>query len=129
MKRFGGSVERQARALSRAPFGLRGLTLAPVLQTKASMRSTPWCGSSAHRYGRIERFARFQNPEAEHQKLAHRSDDDLLAIEAAPGLQPGHQRDDRGIISHRRHGRHIKRSAKNGVADLADTCHSIDGCS
>jgi hypothetical protein len=28
MKRFGNSVGRQARALSRAPFGLRGLTLA-----------------------------------------------------------------------------------------------------
>src|SRR5262249_61578311 len=28
MKHFGGSVGRQARALPRAPFGLRGLTLA-----------------------------------------------------------------------------------------------------
>src|SRR5207342_2575119 len=29
------------------------------------------------------------------QQLAHRCDDNLLGIEAAPGLQPGHQRDDR----------------------------------
>jgi hypothetical protein len=129
MKRFGSSVGRQARALPRAPFGLRGLTLAA-----ASKRGPP-CDrrlavvSLAHRFGRVERFARFQNPEAEDQKLAHCSDDNLLAIEPAPGLQSRHQRGDRGIISHRRHGRHIKRSAKNGVADLGDTCHSIDGCS
>jgi hypothetical protein len=59
------------------------------------MRSTPCCGSPAHRYGRIERFAGFQNPEAQHQQLAHRCHDNLLGIKAAPGLQPGHQRDDR----------------------------------
>jgi hypothetical protein len=47
------------------------------------MRSTSCCGSPAHRYGGVERRARFQNPEAEYQKLAHGSDDNLLAIEAA----------------------------------------------
>jgi hypothetical protein len=67
MKRFGGSVGRQARALPRAPFGLRGLSLA------AASKQGPPCdrrlavASLAHRFGRVERFARFQNPEAEDQ--------------------------------------------------------------
>ena len=61
------------------------------------MRSTPRCGSTAHRYRRIEWFTRFQNTEAQHQQLTHRSHDNLLGFEAAPGLQPRHQRDDRGL--------------------------------
>jgi hypothetical protein len=36
--------------------------------------------STAHRYRRIERSACFQHSEAQHQKLAHRSHDNLLGL-------------------------------------------------
>src|SRR6202163_2136553 len=87
----------------RAPLRAAGLDPRLCLQPRLSMRSTPRCGSTANRYRRIEWFARFQNTEAQHQQLTHRSHDNLLGFEAAPGLQPRHQSDDRGVISHRPH--------------------------
>jgi transposase len=65
------------------------------------MRSTPRCGSTAHRYRRIEWFARFQNTEAQHQQLTHRSHDNLLGFEAAPELQPRHQSESRDYTAWR----------------------------
>jgi hypothetical protein len=58
--------------------------------------------------------------------ITHRSHDNLLGLEATSGLQPSQQRDDRRIISHSRHGRHVKRGAKNRVADLGDVIRSMD---
>jgi hypothetical protein len=88
-------------ARCRAPLRAAGLDPRRRLQPRASMRSTPWCGSAAHRYRRIERLTCFQNTEAQHQQLAHCRHDDLFGIEATSGFQPSHQCGDRGIMSHR----------------------------
>ena len=85
----------------RAPLRAAGLDSRLCLQPRLSMRLTPRCGSTAHRDRRIEWFTRFQNTEAQHQQLTHRSHNNLLGFEAATGLQPRHQGDDRGVISHR----------------------------
>jgi hypothetical protein len=116
------------RAAAR-PFGLRGLTPA-----SASNRGPP-----CERYLDVAQqpiaiagskgLPVFRTPKHSTNSFAHRSRDNLLGFEAALGLQPSHQRDDCGIISHGRHGRHVKRSAKNGVANLGDACRPIDGCS
>src|ERR1700692_2340188 len=67
----------------RAPLRAAGLDPRLCLQPRLSMRSTPRCGSTAHRYRRIEWFARFQDAEAQHQQLTHRGHDNLLRFEAA----------------------------------------------
>jgi hypothetical protein len=77
---------RQARALRRAPFGLRELDPRLHLQPRVLHAIDALMWLSSHRYRRVEGFACFQHTEAEHQQLAHRSHDNLHIAERAAGV-------------------------------------------
>jgi hypothetical protein len=96
----------QARALMRAPDGLRGLTTAfrsNLCSPCDRRQAVAWhAGSFTHRHRRVEFLAGLQHAEAKHQELAHGSDHNLLSLEAPLSLEPIDQSNDRWVVTHRR---------------------------
>jgi hypothetical protein len=101
----------QARALSRAPDGLRGLTAAPRSNrcSPCDRRQTVACCAKSLTQGnrRVELLAALQHAEANHQQLAHRGDHDLLSLKPPLGFEPIDQSRDGRIVPHRRQGGHV----------------------
>src|SRR3954447_19192284 len=101
----------QARALSRGPDGLRGLTAAPRSNrcSPCDRRQTVACCAKSLTQGnrRVELLAALQHAEANRQQLAHRGDHDLLSLKPPLGFEPIDQSRDGRIVPHRRQGGHV----------------------
>ncbi len=102
----------QARALKRAPDGLRGLTTvsrsnlgSPCNRRQPVARHA---GSFTHSHRRVEFFAGLQHAEAKHQQLAHGGNHNLLSFETPPRLEATDQSNDRWVVTHRRQSRHVQ---------------------